>query len=361
MKIIIITLLAMTLIGCEDKVFEPQTTTVSTPSICAGTNPELDPSKIKFPGIDSVTNITQTSADINWEHIDGLHTYHIIQVTDTDRKIINSVSAPASKFTLTKLLPNTSYTLLVRAIDQRGFLDQNINMVTFRTNGFTRFSNEKSISFKGSQSIILSESKAYQNGNQFSMSMWFKRTRTARDERLFTFHYRSKSSIVLSARLDENKLHLDYSDDATKLSTESVDFDYSSNRSWHHLVVTVNNDKITLYLNAAPKLSFSANLKDFGDHQLHIAAESGNQEAFRGNIDELAIYNEPLSDSDVEEIYNFGKVIDLRNLSSATKLTHWYQMGDHDKDSPSNIEDIIGNDSAIPFNISKRHFVKDAP
>ena len=47
-----------------------------------------------------------------------------------------------------------------------------------------------------------------------------------------------------------------------------------------------------------------------------------------GNIDEVAIWNKALSQTEVSEIYNGGAPFDVRTATSAGSLTNFYRMGD---------------------------------
>jgi len=103
---------------------------------------------------------------------------------------------------------------------------------------------------------------------------------------------------------------------------------------WHHVVVVVNrtNDTLYFYLDGLEKNTFdiSAWSDTFdNDYPLFLAANYNKGATpdgyFNGSLDEVAIFNDALSLSDVEYIYNDGLTNDLSDYAS---LVTWLRMGD---------------------------------
>ncbi|MDC1174171.1 fibronectin type III domain-containing protein [Bacteriovoracaceae bacterium] len=90
-------------------------------------------SDLTFSGIDSINQITDATARLNWtNHADAV-AYEIYNVT-SGTSFIATVMAPATSYDLTGLNPSTAYEYRVRAKDGEGNNDSNTNDVSFTTN-----------------------------------------------------------------------------------------------------------------------------------------------------------------------------------------------------------------------------------
>ncbi len=92
-------------------------------------------SSISFNGINTITNVTDTTATINWTHVVGASTYQIFSVTASTLSFISVVTAPTSSYLLTGLSSSASLQFRVRAYDSSGDGDTNTKNVSITTNG----------------------------------------------------------------------------------------------------------------------------------------------------------------------------------------------------------------------------------
>ena len=100
------------------------------------TGEEANPrTEISFSGIDSIDNVTDTSAAINWCHVSGASSYQIFSVSGSTLTIIDTLMAPTSTYALTELTPSSTTTYVVRLIDSELKTDSNTNYVTITTKG----------------------------------------------------------------------------------------------------------------------------------------------------------------------------------------------------------------------------------
>ena len=358
MKYFILSLLFIIFISCEDKVSEPTTTYVSTPSACPPANPETEPSQISFFGIKEITNITKTSAKIHWDHVQGVSSYHVILVSSTERKVIKTLNAPQNIFKLTALTPDTEYRYLVRAMDTSGHLDVNKEISSFRTLPWPNYTNQKALQFNGSQSISLGRSEDFLLMENFTLSIWAKTSeRSNADSRLFTAHKGDFAATALSIALQGDRVKVFYRDSAGVLKNHSKIFSYDDG-NWHQYTLTYNKTFITLYVDGQKLFKKKSKITGLGSHPAFIASYSGIQKGFSGKIDEFGLYKTSFNQSDINELYNTS---DLRAHTQADKLAHWYQFGDDPSDSFSNIEDVIGGFSGKPLNITQSDFTIDSP
>jgi formylglycine-generating enzyme required for sulfatase activity len=86
-------------------------------------------SSIVFAGISSIDQKTDSSLRINWTaHTDAV-AYEIYNTT-SGTIYVATISAPATSYTITGLIPGATYRFRVRAKDSEGTLDSNINNVS---------------------------------------------------------------------------------------------------------------------------------------------------------------------------------------------------------------------------------------
>lgn len=360
MKILIILSLLFTL-GCDDQIIEPETEYKTVSSLCPVTSPEAEPSLIKFDGLERVTKVTRTSAEISWTHIDGLHAYNIISVTTVDRKIINTVLAPKNKLKLKGLIPNTNYKILVRALDNRGHIDTNTNVVEFTTLPWPSFNNSRSLAFSGAQNITFGASKDILTSDNSTVSLWIKRDREFKDDqRIITFHRGGSASSALSLGVNRKLLEVNFTDNEGNFQTKTKTFDFSDD-IWHQVTTVIQPNRFSIFIDGKKFLSINKSLASFGTHPFHLASYTGIQKSFIGKMDELAFFDIALRSNQVKELYNNGSAYDLNALTFSNTLTHWYQFGDQIADNSSNIEDNIGSTSGSPLNLKNSDFQVEAP
>jgi hypothetical protein len=358
MKYFILSLFFIVFLSCEDKVSEPTTAYVSTPSACPPENPETEPSQVEFLGIKEISNITKTSAKIHWDHIQGVSSYHVILVSSTDRKIIKTLRAPKNVFKLTALTPDTDYRYLVRAMDTSGHLDVNKEMIKFRTLPWPNYTNQKALQFNGSQSISLGSSANLPLMDDFTLSIWAKMSENSNtDSRLFTVHKGDFAATAFSIGFQGDRIKVFYRDNTGSLKNHSKIFTYDDN-NWHQYTLTYNKNFITLYVDGQKLFKKKSKIIGLGNHPAFIASYTGIQKGFSGKVDEVGLYKTSFNQADINELYNIS---DLRAHTQANALSHWYQFGDDPSDSPLNIEDVIGGLSGTPLNITQADFTLDSP
>jgi hypothetical protein len=86
-----------------------------------------------FTGLSSITNLTGTTMKLNWASSSSATSYLVYRVITGTPSYVATVPALASNYTLTGLIPSTSYTYRVRLMDAQGNMDSNTNDVTAST------------------------------------------------------------------------------------------------------------------------------------------------------------------------------------------------------------------------------------
>ena len=114
----------------------------------------------------------------------------------------------------------------------------------------------------------------------------------------------------------------------------------TSTSQWYHIAVVYdgslssNVDKAKIYVNG-----FDSTVNGAGTLPTSTTNTTGNFNIgqwegigryFDGNIDEVSIWNTPLSSDAITEIYNSGAPSELTSLTNASSsnLKAWYKMGE---------------------------------
>lgn len=124
-SILILLLVLTVLSGCE--------TVAKFDEVAQGSS-NNSVSSISFNGIDSITNVTDSTLNISWTHTTGAISYQVFSVNGSSLTSIGLVVAPTASFTLTGLSPSTALKFKVKAYDSNGDGDSNNNIVSVTTN-----------------------------------------------------------------------------------------------------------------------------------------------------------------------------------------------------------------------------------
>ena len=160
------------------------------------------------------------------------------------------------------------------------------------------------------------------------------------------------------------------------ISTETGETSiYSSNvaeiSEWTHLVGTYDGSVTSLYVNgvlsSSSAHSGNINAGNSTDKPLLIGhLTGGGQYYFKGNIDEVAIWDLSLSDSQVNELYNAGLGMNALNLASSDLHAYWNFENDFQDQSGNNRHgtgESVTFDDNIPTGLFPENFTtnEDAP
>lgn len=351
-------LLFILILSCQDKVIETKVKDVSTPALCPSVDSELSPSPYSFAGIANIENITQTSVHIKWERNSNFHSYHIISITSHEHNVIKLVEADKSEVTLNALSPDSEYHFLLRAMDKHGQLETNSNIISVRTKPWPNFSNQKSLSFNGSQSVELGESRRMLPEKSYTIAFWIKPDAEKNENaHIITFHrdnYRAASALALL-------LH----NGTLKLKIQNKNYKSSqrlSENEWKFITLTSNGISNFLYVDGERVLKVDQETPERGLFKASLASFTGIRKGYRGKLDELAIFQTYMSRYQVQELYNQGRAINYPMHSVALKLKYWYQFGDHKEDGVDKIiEHVSGIIHGNPLNLDESSFTNDSP
>jgi len=202
------------------------------------------------------------------------------------------------------------------------------------------FSNLKSILLDGIDDYVdIGNNLDFTNTDAFSISCWFKRTRSGVSEFLVSKQDSTSNSrgYTLLIPFDDNRVTVVIRNNTASSGRLIVDCTTAViDTNWHNIIMTYDGSSnvsgINLYLDGnndtgVTSGTLSATISNTASFQ--IGAKNGNNE-FSGNIDETAIFNTELSGgfagSDVTSIYNSGVPNDISSLNPIS----WWRCGDDD-------------------------------
>ena len=188
------------------------------------------------------------------------------------------------------------------------------------------FNNIYSTNFDGVDDYIdLGVSGMSSIKNTGSYSLWFKMDAVTSGKELIVYRVNDENLIRIFYHYSLGTLIGHYTAAAT---TTSISTTFSSGgEKWHHISLTWNSEgNLSLYLDGVLKASSSISgtfTGSFSAAALGQNLSSGNY--FKGNIDEVSVYNSELSQSEVTSLYNDGLPF---NPVPLTSLIGYWKMGD---------------------------------
>ena len=223
----------------------------------------------------------------------------------------------------------------------------------------------QSVNFSSNNSFIEIGTDTLWNGivgqgssnRTMACAFWFKRTTDTVSydyQRILSFSYRD-----LQLSLFENKFRFE-ADWSTTDGVWTSKETFELNR-WYHIVLmydggATSNDPV-LYIDGALANGFDETATPVGSlvplsgQACYIGNSYNKNEAFRGNLDNFAIFSDGLSQANVTTLYNDGDR--FREYTYRTNMELYYRMGagsykgltleSFSEDTTSNFYDISGN------------------
>ena len=187
-----------------------------------------------------------------------------------------------------------------------------------------------------------------QSLNTGALSFWIYPTQISGTKTFFGYGNDTTTTDFFSiSTFTSGKLRILFRNDASGIPWASNGADLRTNsnvistNNWYNICLVSNGSSYTLYLNGSPiTLNVDAGSnsgKWFGDisgatmNKTFIGAKESSSSIgsyFKGNIDEVSIWNTTLSQNAVTEIYNSGAPNSLTSLThaSSSNLVAWYKM-----------------------------------
>ena len=202
-----------------------------------------------------------------------------------------------------------------------------------------------SVNFDGTNDYVQTTFRPT-NGSDITASCWIKTTATS-NGRIFA-NYNGGNSLFYF-QMASNKLAADARDDAGILlrlwGTSGPDI---NDGEWHHVAVVVNGTQLETFIDGVSietdsDVSFNRNM-DSGD-DFRIGTDPNVASYFDGSISNLCVWSSALTSSEILEIYNNGKPINLLknvdNYVSSSNVVGYWRL---DEGAGKYTKDISGND-----------------
>ena len=195
------------------------------------------------------------------------------------------------------------------------------------------FSNTKSLEFDGTDDYVdMGDVLDFERTDAFSISLWFKRTRTGVSEFLVAKQENSGNlkgyTIILPS--NDNRVTFLLRNNPASSGRLIVDGTTAiTDTNWHHTVVTYDGSSSTsgvkIYLDGSDDtgaVQGTLSATTVNSIPFQIGARNGGNE-FSGKIDEVAVFGSELSASNVTSIYNGGGSGKPGDLTSFNPLSWW--------------------------------------
>lgn len=207
----------------------------------------------------------------------------------------------------------------------------------------------KAISFDGAGDYIsISDNDAFTFATggvdqPFTIQAWIQINDTATDEGTIISKYNANTDAEWLFWQDNGKIRLNLYDNnetpatgnSIKLTTDNV---VLSNDTWHHVVITYDGSEshtgISAYVDGSSVSSTTSQSNTYnGMRNTSVPVRIGGNAAgsfdFEKRIASVAIFDKVLSASEISELYNSGKVLNLEHHSAYSNLISWWRMGDN--------------------------------
>jgi len=136
---------------------------------------------------------------------------------------------------------------------------------------------------------------------------------------------------------------------ASQLTTNTT----LSSNTWYHLAATCTGGSAKVYIDGVLKASGSVTYNSVASTNTLVVGRGGTSEYIPAKIDEVAVWDEVLSDGgvsvgstaqgDIATLYNFGKPADISTLGTSGPQG-WWRMGDGaERGSGTTIYDASSN------------------
>jgi hypothetical protein len=187
--------------------------------------------------------------------------------------------------------------------------------------GGESFSNTKSLSFDGIDDYIILPTITL--ATDFSVSMWIKAT-TSGSVRDQVFGGASGffllGTIVLNGGANANKMCY-YNGSAYVALTPAI-----RDGKWHNIVITYNSSTTNLIAYTDGVETYNATYNAGTNNVIDRISEDTFANYWKGNLDELAVWDSELSSTDVAAIYNGGAPDDLNNSGLSRVPLSWWRL-----------------------------------
>lgn len=225
------------------------------------------------------------------------------------------------------------------------------------------FNNGSSIQFDGvndNLTIADAASLRLDFNTPFTISFWFKTSNNG-VQNIITKQTNNANATGYAVWLETNgRVTFEFRNAGSnriEITTSTTGF---NDGSWHHVVITHSGSGLstgmTMYVDGTSRAFTTAantlgGLTTSSTATLYFAVnKTGSGAPFRGNLDEICIWDAEYSAANVTTIYNLGKPTDLASAPNSGSRREWWRMGDGS--TFPNIVGVIGGNTAVMTNMT---------
>ena len=205
--------------------------------------------------------------------------------------------------------------------------------------GGAPFANISSLSFDGVDDYVdCGDITELDNVTSATWSIWAKSNITSSYHYLMSCYSLGFKQYFFQQYTTKLLVYISQSSGTLRLCNQ-INFSFTAG-VWYHIAIVYdesevsNADKVKVYIDGVLQLNTLAgfaltSMSTSQGNSTEIAKVGGvTTKQYNGALDEVAIFNNSLTASEVIDIYNSGTPNDLSLL--ATPPLHWYRMGDND-------------------------------
>ena len=216
------------------------------------------------------------------------------------------------------------------------------------------FRDEYSLSFDGTDDKLATTVPSSTFHGDFSLSAWVKRVDVGSAGEIVDGRAGTDDGFILFFR-STNDLRASF--DALDVTTGTT---FTTANIWYHIAIVYTDSSETgqIYVNGVltatgtgtSDLDNTNNVLEIGD-------------TFQGNISDVAIYNTPLTTSQVKTLYNGREPYNHKEGVASSNLVGWWRMGDGlENHSGSTIYDMsVNSNNGTMTNMASDDFTGDTP
>lgn len=199
--------------------------------------------------------------------------------------------------------------------------------------------------------------------NTGSISAWFKLERVTAAAVMFDTRVDTSNKIDIFYHAGDNELRTTYKAGGTvntAVLTDAVEED----GLWHHVSSTWDSSgNLKIYLDGVLKATTAISGTFTGSLASAAIGHNNIDKYWKGNIDEVVIFNKELDSTEVSNLYNDGLPFNPKPVSN---MIGYWKMGDGDLVGNSiatfpTIVDEIGNNNGTMTNMTSTDFEADVP
>ncbi len=246
----------------------------------------------------------------------------------------------------------------------------NMSVMNFISSTPPEFFNTQSLRFTGSPARVdmpLSSTVQFDQFDPFTLSAWIKPDAVNVNQMIMSNKQGNERGWELSLNTSGELQFVFGTSGSRKIELESNTLIQAG--VWTHVLVTHDGTGLAagcnVYINGVLQIvqviDDDLNATTVSTTPMSLGRDPGdNNLYFEGNLDSCSIWNDALTASEVQEVWNSGNVPDLSLHSNVADLVHWWRLGDGGDSAVTTFDQAGSLDGALT-NFSADPYEEDVP